>query len=557
MAEGEKWQFVDDTEACMQETENVFYRTMVVNYNLENQDLYRVDMVITGKAPEGSDLRYRETSTDFEIGSYVGSGVNPISLSMGEEGSTVCVRYESIKNKFSKKKQNEFLDFIEDQDYGLEFLPVIDFTAGDANKYQPNTFSNTLNFGHEGGLINYLIEKIGGLVMNYYQNPVFPVYGFGAAHPKISDSRNGFFPVSGSFDIESDSLAECLRQYQKCLKAVNISGTKNVSGIIKKVLKGIDEFKTEANRKKYKVMLIISDGQIHDIKELTNKIVKSANYPISIIVLGVGGHNFNELERLDDVKCRLVNDKGEKPIRNNIQFINLDKFHSFATVMNTIFNRVSVQFCDWYNVALGSSDTSDYISLFTRLTDSYENWDQLDLNFAVKDLKISGDYDYKDIQLKVYYQDDWVDWTVLKSTVPVGLKRVSAEFEQIISVPFLLDRVQSIRVECIMSNIDLGQVEILATNEIELDRFFGKNNPFSEMLFDKSSGKAKGECVMKYGRPHKKDRRDWGLLDFTESGFNLNFAAAIDTGVDVNLEKDVGDSERPGLVRATAAHKNA
>jgi hypothetical protein len=113
-----------------------------------------------------------------------------------------------------------------------------------------------------------------------------------------------------------------------------------------------------------------------------------------------------------------------------------------------------------------------------------------------------------------------VEWTVLKSTLPIELKRVSAEFEQIISVPFLIDRVQSIRVECIMSNIDLGQVEILATNEIELDRFFGKNNPFSEMLFEKSSGKAKGECVMKYGRPHKKDRRDWGLLDFTESGFN-------------------------------------
>jgi hypothetical protein len=179
---------------------------------------------------------------------------------------------------------------------------------------------------------------------------VFPVYGFGAAHPKITDSRNGFFPVSGSFDIESDSLAECIKQYQKCLKSVNISGTKNVAGIIKKVLKGIDEFKTEASKKKYKVMLIISDGQIHDIKEVTNKIVKSANYPISIIVLGVGGGNFNELERLDDIKCSLVNHRSEKPIRNNIQFINLDKFSSFDTVMHTIFKRVSSQFSHWYNM---------------------------------------------------------------------------------------------------------------------------------------------------------------------------------------------------------------
>ena len=82
-----------------------------------------------------------------------------------------------------------------------------------------------------------------------------------------------------------------------------------------------------------------------------------------------------------------------------------------------------------------------------------------------------------------------MEWSEYKSTLPLALKGKNAEFDKMISIPFLFDRNQSIRVESILSNIELNQAEILSTEEIYLSKFFGKNGPFSETFFEKGSSR--------------------------------------------------------------------
>ena len=55
------------------------------------------------------------------------------------------------------------------------------------------------------------------------------------------------------------------------------------------------------------MLLILTDGEIHDMNETINKIVYAADLPMSIIIIGVGNADFKNMERLDG-DSGLIND---------------------------------------------------------------------------------------------------------------------------------------------------------------------------------------------------------------------------------------------------------
>ena len=53
------------------------------------------------------------------------------------------------------------------------------------------------------------------------------------------------------------------------------------------------EIKPEKN--KYMILLIITDGAIHDIEETIRLIVNGADLPLSILIVGVGNSDFGNM----------------------------------------------------------------------------------------------------------------------------------------------------------------------------------------------------------------------------------------------------------------------
>ena len=49
----------------------------------------------------------------------------------------------------------------------------------------------------------------------------------------------------------------------------------------------------------YTVLLLLTDGCIHDMSETINAIVKGSHLPLSIIIVGVGKEDFSDMEVLD------------------------------------------------------------------------------------------------------------------------------------------------------------------------------------------------------------------------------------------------------------------
>ena len=74
------------------------------------------------------------------------------------------------------------------------------------------------------------------------------------------------------------------------------------------------------------MLLILTDGQFTDIYDCIGAIVEASDYPMSIIIIGVGNANFEDMERLDaDKKALQFN--GRKASRDIVQFVPYKNFH--------------------------------------------------------------------------------------------------------------------------------------------------------------------------------------------------------------------------------------
>ena len=70
----------------------------------------------------------------------------------------------------------------------------------------------------------------------------------------------------------------------------------------------------------YTVLLILTDGEIHDMEQTKDLIVEASVLPISIIIVGIGEADFTSMEILDGDKG-ITNSKGQKGMRDLVQFV--------------------------------------------------------------------------------------------------------------------------------------------------------------------------------------------------------------------------------------------
>jgi hypothetical protein len=79
-------------------------------------------------------------------------------------------------------------------------------------------------------------------------------------------------------------------------------------------------------------LLILTDGEIHDMPETIRCIVDSWDLPYSIIIVGVGEENFEKMTILDG-DDGLWDDKGRKAKRDLVQFVPFNEFKNNPVVL--------------------------------------------------------------------------------------------------------------------------------------------------------------------------------------------------------------------------------
>ncbi|XP_045182371.2 uncharacterized protein LOC123541071 isoform X2 [Mercenaria mercenaria] len=191
-------------------------------------------------------------------------------------------RFESLE-AVSKAIKHEGVD-----NCGLIF--GIDYTL--SNKLQGQT-----TFG------GYSLHEISKDIVNPYQevictlgetleplddDGIIPAYGFGDRRVK----DKGIFPLKT--EGLCDGFAEVLDVYNEVTPNIKLGGPTNFAPIIEEA---IDIVKKE---KQYHILVIVADGQVTSEEETVNAVVKASNYPLSIVVIGVGDGPWEVMHDFDD-----------------------------------------------------------------------------------------------------------------------------------------------------------------------------------------------------------------------------------------------------------------
>ncbi|KAK7850104.1 protein bonzai 1 [Quercus suber] len=164
------------------------------------------------------------------------------------------------------------------------------------------------------------IMEIGEVIQFYDSDRRFPAWGFGGR--TIDGTTSHCFNLNGStcaFEVEG--VEGIMAAYARALHNVALAGPTLFGPVINTAAQ-IAGQSISYNKNKYFVLLIITDGVITDLQETKDALVRASDLPLSILIVGVGGADFREMEVLDaDIGRRLESSTGRVATRDIVQFV--------------------------------------------------------------------------------------------------------------------------------------------------------------------------------------------------------------------------------------------
>ncbi|XP_061198875.1 copine-3 isoform X1 [Neopsephotus bourkii] len=257
------------------------------------------------------------------------------------------VEFECINEKKRQKKKNyknsgivsvkhceiivecTFLDYIMGG-CQLNFTVGIDFTGSNGDPRSPDS----LHYLSPNGVNEYLtaIWSVGLVIQDYDTDKMFPAFGFGAQIPPSFQVSHEFplnFNPSNPFCNGVQGIVDA---YRACLPQVRLYGPTNFSPIINHVARFAAAATQQQTASQYFILLIITDGVITDLDQTRTAIVNASKLPMSIIIVGVGGADFDAMEFLDGDDGVLRSSSGEPAVRDIVQFVPFRKFQNVSNL---------------------------------------------------------------------------------------------------------------------------------------------------------------------------------------------------------------------------------
>ncbi|XP_061944867.1 protein BONZAI 3 [Populus nigra] len=248
-------------------------------------------------------------------------------------------------DRFLEKEQYSFLDYIS-SGFELNFMVAVDFTASNGNPRNPDS----LHYIDPSGRLNsyqQAIMEVGHVIQFYDSDRRFPAWGFGGKTPAGTVSH--CFNLNGSASFEVEGVDGIMAAYATALHNVSLSGPTLFGPVINTAAQ-IAGQSVSNNNGKYLVLLIITDGVITDMQETKDSLVRASDLPLSILIVGVGGADFTQMEILDaDNGERLQSSTGRVATRDIVQFVPMREVNSGQiSVVQALLEELPGQFLTYF-----------------------------------------------------------------------------------------------------------------------------------------------------------------------------------------------------------------
>ncbi|KAK0144908.1 Copine-8 [Merluccius polli] len=207
-----------------------------------------------------------------------------------------------------------FLDYIKGGTQ-INFTVAIDFTASNGNPSQPTSLHYMSPY--QLNAYTLALRAVGEIIQDYDSDKMFPALGFGAKLPPDGRVSHEFALNGNPQNPYCSGIEGVMEAYYQSLKSVRLYGPTHFSPVINHVARYASAV-TDGSQ--YFILLIISDGVITDMAQTKESIVNAASLPMSIIIVGVGPAEFDEMIELDGDEER-ISSQGRLAERDIVQFV--------------------------------------------------------------------------------------------------------------------------------------------------------------------------------------------------------------------------------------------
>lgn len=196
--------------------------------------------------------------------------------------------------------ENNILNLIKKHNLNINLSIAIDFTNSNGDPTEKHSLH--YKFGKTPNPYKKAILSIGKIIGEYDSDKKFPVYGFGAKI-KPDDYVNQCFNINmNQNDPNIFGITEVIKTYENIFNYIELFGPTIFSEVLLNIWLNLEEERKNeqlSSLKNYHILLILTDGIIDDMLETKDYIVKLSNFPISIIIVGIGENDdFENMEIL-------------------------------------------------------------------------------------------------------------------------------------------------------------------------------------------------------------------------------------------------------------------
>ncbi|MCL7025016.1 hypothetical protein MKW94_028462, partial [Papaver nudicaule] len=177
------------------------------------------------------------------------------------------------------------------------------------------------------------IFEVGEVIQFYDSDKCFPAWGFGGR--PSNDVVSHCFNLNGSSSEEVEGVSGIMSAYSSALQNYSLHGPT----LFGKVINRAAQIAAESlhNQTKYFVLLILTDGVVTDLQETIDSLVRASDLPLSILIIGVGGADFKDMEILDaDNGNRLQSSTGQLATRDIVQFVPMREGNQLSVVQSLL-----------------------------------------------------------------------------------------------------------------------------------------------------------------------------------------------------------------------------
>jgi len=224
----------------------------------------------------------------------------------------------------------------------ISLAVAIDFTASNGDPRVPGT----PHYFHNTGEKNWndyekAIFAVGSILGKFDSDNKFPVWGFGA---KYNDKVRHCFQCGT--EVEVESVQGILDAYRGVFRTpLRMSFPTRFAEVIKTAA-GYAQHEQEAAREddqlSYTILLLLTAGNVEDLKETKKHLINASNEPLSVVIIGIGDADFSGMEFLDSF------DAQTEAGRDITKFVQFNEYKSYAALTEAVLDEIPDQVVDYF-----------------------------------------------------------------------------------------------------------------------------------------------------------------------------------------------------------------